>query len=103
MHRYLLEVPAQTVGAVVPALAGRRAAPTSIDVTGATARLHGRMPAAEIHDVQRQLPALSGGEGLLETMFDGYAPVSGPVPTRARTDRNPLDRKQYLLRVARRM
>jgi ribosomal protection tetracycline resistance protein len=103
MHRYVLEVPAQTLGAVVPALAGRRAAPTSIDVTGTIARLHGQMPATEIHGVQRLVPALTSGEGVLETTFDGYAPVTGPVPTRPRTDRNPLDREEYLLRVARRM
>jgi ribosomal protection tetracycline resistance protein len=103
LHRYLLELPAQTLGAVVPALASHRAAPTSIDVTGTIARLHGQMPATEIHGVQRLLPALTSGEGVLETTFDGYAPVTGPVPTRPRTDRNPLDREEYLLRVARRM
>ncbi|HEX5996677.1 MAG TPA: translation factor GTPase family protein [Jiangellales bacterium] len=104
IHRYLLEVPAQSVGTVVPVLAKHRAEPVSIDLSGATAQLRGRIPAAEIHDVQRKLPALTGGEGVLETTFDGYAPVSGTVPpTRPRTDRNPLDRDEYLLRVARRV
>jgi ribosomal protection tetracycline resistance protein len=58
--------------------------------------LHGWARAAAI-------AALTSGEGVLETTFGGYAPISGPVPTRPRTDRNPLDREEYLLRVARRM
>jgi ribosomal protection tetracycline resistance protein len=36
---------------------------------------------------------------VLESGFDRYAPVSGRPPVRARTGNNPLDRKEYLLRV----
>jgi ribosomal protection tetracycline resistance protein len=32
----------------------------------------------------------------------GYEPVSGTIPTRPRTDCNPLNREEYLLCVARR-
>jgi predicted membrane GTPase involved in stress response len=41
---------------------------------------------AEVERVlQRQLPALTGGEGVLESSFAGYQPVSGDQPTRRRT------------------
>jgi ribosomal protection tetracycline resistance protein len=40
---------------------------------------------------------------VLESGFERYEPVRGPVPTRPRTDHNPLDRKEYLLRVMRRV
>jgi ribosomal protection tetracycline resistance protein len=40
---------------------------------------------------------------VLESAFDRYEPVTGPVPERARTDHNPLHRKEYLLQVQRRL
>jgi len=40
---------------------------------------------------------------VLESAFDHYRPVRGPVPARPRTDHDPRDRKQYLLRVLRRV
>ena len=33
-------------------------------------------------------------------IFDGYRPVTGPAAERARTDLDPLHRREYLLRVA---
>jgi ribosomal protection tetracycline resistance protein len=39
---------------------------------------------------------------VLEYAFDRYEPVDGPFPTRARTDLNPLNWKEYLLHVMRR-
>jgi len=43
-------------------------------------------------------------ERVLECAFDGarYQPVGREIPTRPRTDHNPLDSKEYLLRVMRR-
>ena len=62
------------------------------------------MPAAQVHELEQRLPALTRGEGELETAFDHYAPVArGAVPERQRTDHNPLDRKEYLLNVTRRV
>ena len=47
------------------------------------------------------LPGLTRGEGVLVSAFERYAPMAGPVPERARTDDNPLSRREYPLRVAR--
>ena len=33
-------------------------------------------------------------------MFDRYEPVSGAIPTRPRSDHNPLNREEYLLRFS---
>jgi len=66
--------------------------------------LDGEIPASRVHELEQQLPALSRGEGvLLESTFDRYREVRGKIPTRPRTDNNPLDRKEYLLHVARRV
>jgi ribosomal protection tetracycline resistance protein len=40
---------------------------------------------------------------VLEAEFGSYRPVTGPPPSRPRTDANPLDRKEYLLHVNRRV
>jgi ribosomal protection tetracycline resistance protein len=45
---------------------------------------------------------LTRGEGVLETEFARHQPVTGAAPTRPRSDANPLNRKEYLLRVTRR-
>lgn len=101
--RFQLEVPADTLGAVVAALGKRDAVPETSVLRGASCLLEGEAPAANIHVFQGQLPALSRGEGVLEYAFDSYQPVRGLIPTRARTDHNPLDRKEYLLHVLRRV
>jgi ribosomal protection tetracycline resistance protein len=59
------------------------------------------MPAARAHDLQRQLPGLTGGEGVLESRFAGYQPVSGNQPTRRRTTPNPLNLDEYMTQFAR--
>ena len=56
-----------------------------------------------MHQLTQQLPGLTRGEGVLEAAFDHYRPVGGPVPSRPRTDHNPLNRKEYLLHVLRRV
>jgi ribosomal protection tetracycline resistance protein len=98
IHSFTAEVPPDTVPAVLPVLAKLRAVP----LAGTPAGIGGEIPAARVHDLLRALPGLTRGEGVLETAFDRYEPVRGPVPSRARTDANPLDRKEYLLRVLRR-
>ncbi len=65
--------------------------------------LEGEIPAARVHELQQKVPALTRGEGVLEWTFDRYQPVAGTIPTRPRSDHNPLNRKEYLLHVMRRV
>ncbi|MBM7168866.1 TetM/TetW/TetO/TetS family tetracycline resistance ribosomal protection protein [Streptomyces sp. G44] len=102
MHRFRLDVPADTVGAVLPALARLRAVPHTQAASGTSYRLEGDIPAQQVHALEQRLPGLTRGEGELESAFDHYEPVRGPAPTRERTDHDPLHRKEYLLRVVRR-
>lgn len=104
MHAFRLQAPADTLGAVLPVLAKLRAVPQTTQARGTASVLEGRIPAAQVHQLEQQLPALTRGEGELETAFNRYAPVArGVVPERERTDHNPLDRKEYLLNVTRRV
>ncbi|MGW6207959.1 GTP-binding protein [Streptomyces sp. NPDC055089] len=102
MHRFRAELPADTLGPLLPVLARLRAVPGPPSVDGARCVLEGEIPAARVHDLQQRLPGLTRGEGLLETAFDAHRPVTGTVPQRSRTDHNPLDRKEYLLHTVRR-
>ena len=103
LHRFRLELPADTIGAVLPVLGRLRAVPRTTTVQGSSGVVEGEVPAARVHELERQLPGPTRGEGVLESAFDRYQPVRGPAPTRARTDHNPLDRKEYLLAVLRRV
>jgi ribosomal protection tetracycline resistance protein len=103
MHRFLLDIPEDTLGSVLPVLARLRAVPGTSPMRGSSYQLEGDIPAAHIHELQQQLPALTRGEGVLESTFDHYQPIRGAVPTRSRWDHNPLNRKEYLLHVLRRV
>jgi ribosomal protection tetracycline resistance protein len=103
MHRFRLELPADLLGAVLTTLGGLSAVPQTPAAVGASYVLEGFIPAARVHELELQLPSLTRGEGALETAFDHYEPVRGSRPSRARTDHNPLDRKEYLLHVQRRV
>ena len=63
--------------------------------------LEGEIPAAQVPGLERQLPALTRGEGVLDCAFGRYQEVRGAIPERPRADRGPLNRKEYLLRVTR--
>jgi ribosomal protection tetracycline resistance protein len=101
--RVSLEVPTASLGAVLPALArlGAPGGPPSLN--GELAVVETALPSARVHELQRQLPALTGGEGVLESSFGGYEPVTGDSPTRRRTTPNPLNLDEYMMFLARRV
>ena len=74
MHHFRLEFPADTFGRVVSALSELRASPQSHVLRGSSYMLEGEVPAAHVHALQQRLPALSRGEGVLESAFDHHRP-----------------------------
>jgi ribosomal protection tetracycline resistance protein len=102
IHRFRLDAPADTLGLLVPTLTRLRVLPQTQVMQDASATLEGDIPAARVHELRQQLPALTRGEGVVECAFDRYEPVSGTIPTRSRSDNNPLNRDEYLQRVTRR-
>ncbi|HKE50978.1 MAG TPA: GTP-binding protein, partial [Actinomycetes bacterium] len=103
MHRFRLEIPSELLGTVLPVLAQLQAVPHASTVHGSAYVIEGDIPAGRVHDLELALPSLTSGEGVLESAFDHYQPIRGEPPTRPRTDHNPLDRKEYLLHVLRRV
>jgi ribosomal protection tetracycline resistance protein len=99
--RISAEVPTEAVGPVLAALGrlgGGGGTPSS---RGELTMLETALPASRVQELRRRLPGLTGGEGVLESEFADYQPVSGDPPTRKRTRPNPLDLDAYLARVGR--
>jgi ribosomal protection tetracycline resistance protein len=103
IHRFHLEIPSDTFGATLSSLAQLRATPQTQEMRGSSYVLEGEVPADRVHELQQHLPALTRGEGLVEFEFGSYRAIRGKVPTRPRTDYNPLNRKEYLLHILRRV
>jgi ribosomal protection tetracycline resistance protein len=75
-----IDVPAASLGAVMAAarrLDATLERPTSHDDT---ATLEGELPAMRLSSLQRQLPGLTRGEGVIESSFAGYRPAVSAVP-----------------------
>ncbi|SEG89267.1 ribosomal protection tetracycline resistance protein [Actinacidiphila yanglinensis] len=103
MHRFRLDLPAEALGTLLPALARLGALPGTPTARDGGYEVEGDIPAARVHDLEQQLPTLTRGEGVLESAFHHYRPVAGAAPERPRTDHNPLHRREYLLQVQRRL
>ena len=81
----------------------RAVAAASDHATVTSCVLEGEIPAARVHDLQQRLPALTRGEGVLESRLRPLPAGARARRRRPRTDHNPLDRKEYLLHVLRRV
>ena len=100
--RVRLEVPAESVGAVI-ATVGQLGAPAEMEsLRGDLATVGTVLSILAAQDLQRELSRLTSGEGVLESSFLGYEPVSGDPPQRQRTSVSPLHRDEYMLDVTNR-
>ena len=84
MSRVRVELPATAIGAVLAALARLGATVETPSLRETLALIETVLPAVRAQDLQRQLPGLTGGEGVLDSSFAGYQPVSGEPPVRGR-------------------
>ncbi len=86
VHRFHLEAPADTVWSVRPALARLGAVPDPPATQGSLLTVSGDIPAAQVHELTQQLPALTHGAGVLEASFGHYRLARDPLA------RDPLSR-----------
>jgi ribosomal protection tetracycline resistance protein len=77
-----LEVPTPAVGAVVAALIRLGADVEPPSPRGELSNIEAVMAVTRADELHRQLAGLTGGEGVLESSFAGYQPVSGDQPRR---------------------
>jgi ribosomal protection tetracycline resistance protein len=103
MIRVRLDIPTDVVGTLLSASIRLGALAQTPSQLGELSTMEAVLPAARVQDLRRQLAGLTRGEGVLETEFGGYQPVSGVAPTRKRSTANPLNRGEYLMHLARRL
>jgi ribosomal protection tetracycline resistance protein len=84
VFRISAEVPTEAIGAVLAALGRLGAGAGAPAQRGELSVLETVLPASSVQDLRRQLPGLTGGEGVIESEFAGYQPVTGDPPTRRR-------------------
>ena len=89
--RVSLEIPTDTIGAVMPALSRLGGSVETPSLQRRLATINAVLPAARADDLLRQLPGLTGGEGALDSSFAGYQPVTGEQPTRRRRTANAVN------------
>jgi ribosomal protection tetracycline resistance protein len=102
VHRFVLEGPRDTQGALLGALAALGGVPTDTTYAGDAVVLTGTVPAAEVHGLRRRLPGLTRGEGVLTSALDHHRAVHGAPPRRPRTDDDPTRPEVYLPAAGRR-
>jgi ribosomal protection tetracycline resistance protein len=84
VFRIAAEVPTGAIGPVLAALGRLSAGAATPSPRGELSVLETALPASRVQDLRRQLPGLTGGEGVLEAEFAGYRPVTGEPPVRRR-------------------
>ena len=103
IDRFSLIAPESSLAALLPELAKLEAEMQGQASDGRLATIDGDIAVRHVHALRQRLPALTQGEGVLETRFSHHRPVKGDPPVRARTDANPLDKTEYLQNLARRL
>jgi ribosomal protection tetracycline resistance protein len=93
------EVPTEAIGAMLAAFGRLGAGATTPSTRGELSVLETTLPASRVQELRRQLPGLTGGEGVLDSEFAGYQPVAGEPPTRRRLTPDPRNLAEYLAQV----
>jgi ribosomal protection tetracycline resistance protein len=103
MAHVRLELPSDSLSGVLPLLARLGARVETPMSDGDLSAIEAQLASARVHELQRALPGLTGGEAVLESRLAGYEPVNGPPPRRGRLRPNPLNREEYVMHLARRV
>jgi ribosomal protection tetracycline resistance protein len=101
VFRIAAEVPTEAIGSMLAALGRLGAGATTPSARGELSVLEATLPASRVQELRRQLPGLTGGEGVLDAEFAGYQPVTGEPPTRKRLTPDPRNLQEYLAHVGR--
>jgi ribosomal protection tetracycline resistance protein len=82
MLRLSIESPSGAIGGLLNAVAQLGGVVEQTSVLGNLSTTEARMPADRSRELQGQLSGLTGGEGNIESVFDGYELVRGKPPKR---------------------
>ena len=83
MERVVVDVPTDYQGAVMTALGARKAILQQMEPIGSRVRLEFRMPSRGLFGYRNQFLTDTHGEGILNTIFDGYEEWQGEISCRS--------------------
>jgi ribosomal protection tetracycline resistance protein len=101
VFRIAAEVPTETIGQMLGALGRLGAGGVTPSTRSELSVLEATLSAADVLELRRRLPGLTGGEGVLDSEFAGYRFVTGEPPTRRRLTPDPRNLDEYLAQVGR--
>ena len=101
VFRIAAEVPTEAIGPMLAALGRLGAGAATPSALGELSVLEATLPASLVQELRRRLPGLTGGEGVLDSEFAGYQPVTGDPPRRKRLTPDPRNLDEYLAQVRR--
>ena len=83
MERVVIDVPTQYQGAVMTALGARKGILQQMEPIGTRVRLEFRMPSRGLFGYRNEFLTDTHGEGILNTIFDGYEEWCGDITCRS--------------------
>lgn len=83
MERLIVDVPADCVGAVMEKMGTRKAELQSMDPQGTRTQLEFIIPSRGLFGYRNEFLTDTKGEGIMNTLFEGYEPYKGDIPMRS--------------------
>ncbi len=83
MERLIVDVPADCVGAVMEKMGTRKAELQSMDPQGTRTQLEFIIPSRGLFGYRNEFLTDTKGEGIMNTLFEGYEPYKGEIPKRS--------------------
>ncbi len=83
IERVVIDVPDDCVGAVMGKLGSRKSELVSMDPKGTRTRLEFLIPSRGLFGYKNEFLTDTKGEGILNTVFEGYAPYKGDIESRS--------------------
>ncbi len=78
----VIDVPEGKMGSVVEAMGSRRGEMINMDNQNGRVRIEYKIPARSLFGFRTQFLTMTQGEGIMNHVFDGYAPMAGEIKTR---------------------
>ena len=83
MEKLLIDVPQSSVGCVMEAMGLRKGELLHMTPLGSRIRLEFTIPSRGLFGYKNEFLTDTKGEGIMSSVFDGYAPYKGEIPRRA--------------------
>ena len=83
MEELVIDVPEESLGSVMEKMGSRKAEMTHMEPVGSRMRVKFLIPSRGLFGYRSEFLTDTKGEGILNTIFAGYQPYKGEIPTRA--------------------